>query len=236
MFYLKDTFIMSDTVHDGMDSARAHGILWAFSKDHSQLVNKFAMPGLFMNYDGRCFRHPTDIPANNPKNFTRDQLICLAAGLRFAHKSDFSALFWSHAKRLFFCQNFERDYVGTKKYPWPHKMTGGDPADEGKWKMFDFADPLLPHHIAHLIRCCQIDWLYWLLPIGNIFLYLSCVFNSSRVDVEQNQLQCMVKVAGPYWMDLYKRYNNEWIHQTVRYWASERNCKEMADIIIEGMK
>lgn len=234
MLNLNDGFIVSDEVKDGMDTARAHGIWYLFQKRGS--TNAIRSTVLFVKPDGNCVRHPlaSMAPANNPKNFTRDQLICLTAGL-FAknHFSYCRAIFWAHFRRFFFCQNIERDWPGSTKYPWPHKMKNGDKADNGKWRMFDFCDPLLPHHIGHLIRCAKLYSLFWFLPFSNIFLWLSCVFNDSdRLNNEQNQLQCMVKVAGPYWVWLYKKYNPSWRIQTLYYWSDQRNTPYISDMII----
>lgn len=215
---------------DGGDSARAHGIVDCF--DHYLLQWKNHGAGKFVLDSGLAVRHPTQAPWNNPLNFSRDQLMCLVAGLSV---NAALMLLNTHKKRFWFCQNIERDWPGTRKRPYPHKMTGGDPVDEGKWRMFDYADPLLPHHVLHLYRCAKIKPPLFIKVFGTILFWLSIRFVSKKIDSEQNQLQCMVKTAGQYWIDLYKKCNPMWKLQTKYYWNDERNCPEIYNIIFNGL-
>jgi len=212
---------------DGMDSAMRAGVRGTFG-------NIPASP-LYEIEPGQLCRHPFHFPSNNRKNFTRDQLMPLAAGLYFSgHTEICRRVFWKTILRGGFAQNSERDYPGTTKYPWPHVMTGGDPVDEGKMRLFDWADPLMPHHLMHLAFCGKVKLMYWIAVIGYPFLLLSVLLNPEDKKAEQNQLQCMCAVAGKFWIDLYKRSSRSWMTQTKHYWK-EREQPEYADMIIESL-
>jgi hypothetical protein len=241
MINLIDGYFMSES-GDGGDSARAHGIVDLFGnltfgwKNHN--VIRFMVPAadstqLKPTYTGLVMRHPTQAPWNNPWNFSRDQLICWASGMWSLNYTDELKLVIDRLKaRNWFCFNDDRDYPGTRKHPYPHKMTGGDPVDEGKWRLFDYADPLLPHHILHLYNCAKIEAPEHIKNLGDCLLSLSIKNNSQKINNEQNQLQCMVKVAGPKWVDHYIEYNPNWEAQTKYYWLEQRNCPEFYDLII----
>jgi len=94
-------------------------------------------------------RHPHQFPWNNPLNFSRDQMMPFVAGLHAMGHIDICQDVLALTKqRNFFAPNIERDAPGTRKYPWPHYAHRQ--AGVSKWVWFDFADPLLPHHIAAL--------------------------------------------------------------------------------------
>lgn len=218
MIFLDNWGFPVDETGDGGDSARAMGILKLFAGHTPDL-------GKVLNYArgaGELVRHPTQVPWNNPKNFTRDQLMCLAPAMSVT--SFAKRILLATLKRGGFAQNFERDWPGTTKYPWPHKV-------DGKWRLFDFADPIMPHHLGHLAACAgyrKLSMLGW--PL----LALSCIFNSTSIDNEQNQLQCMIKIVGPWAIKLYKKYNTNWVIQTKYYW-DRRNQSEIADAIINNL-
>jgi len=90
---------------------------------------------LFWN-KGFPVRHPFDTPWNNPRNFTRDQAIPLMWVLP-PHKIQ-SFL----DRNPWFFPNFERDYMGTAKKPWPHRFINDRGEPEFRW--FDYADPMTP--------------------------------------------------------------------------------------------
>ena len=121
---------------DGGDSARVTGLLSLVGNDKDRLLCSF-----FVNSNNLGVRHPWQSRNNNdnPNNFTRDQLICLMAGLNKSALGLVAAkdLFYSHAKRLFFCQN-THDQQGNKK-PW-----------------YKSRDPLHPGHIGLMIQAAQI--------------------------------------------------------------------------------
>ncbi len=231
----RDTFgFIVDKNGDGGDSCRAAGLWELFGGENSQ-VNNFTS-----NQEGIYgVRHPVQVPWNNPRNQSRDQEICRMAGLWKRNTGDSryqtKKSFWSHARRLFFCNNFERDYVGSKKYPFPHSFINDKGVKEFRW--FDFADPLFPHHILHFIFCSRIYPLYIFAPVGWIFILPSVLFPNKKLDTEINQQIAVLEVYGKFWKWLYKKRNPKWIEQTLYYWVSGirfRNQAEMAERIIGG--
>lgn len=112
---IDENFLIVDSGGDAGDSANRSG-LFAMCTDFYMPLDMF-----FTKNSGELVRHPTQSPWDNPKNFSRDQLIPLVAGLwKREMYSLASSVFWAHARRGFFCQNTERDVPGSKKYPWPH--------------------------------------------------------------------------------------------------------------------
>jgi hypothetical protein len=217
---------------DGMDSCFRAGITATFSDE----VNFMLFDDDIQLYvkDGICVRHPLQVPANNPKNFSKDQLIPLMSGLyKTRHVEINRKIFWKMLRRGFFAQNFERDLPGTTKYPWPHKMKNGDPVDNGKWRMFDFADPLFwPHYMYFFAKVCRYRTLELLFKVpGELTLLLICFASryESREN-ETNQLLCMLKTLGHPWPDIYNRLNPMWFENVKNYWH-KRNEHEYADRI-----
>lgn len=116
-----------DRNYDGGDSAVRVGIM-NMSVDNAT----WSPIALILDFftDKGMVRHPKQFPWNNPKNFTRDQTLCLVAG---AYRQSFShiignriyrdllktALF-DHIKRCFFTQSIERDKIGSTKMLYPH--------------------------------------------------------------------------------------------------------------------
>jgi hypothetical protein len=99
---------------DGGDSAHRTGFA-AFlnSQSDKDLLPLFESKGVMV-------RHPTQVPWNNWKNCTRDQLIGYAAGCWRAGRIDINQRLWAaHKARIppFTCQDTERDYPGTTKNP-----------------------------------------------------------------------------------------------------------------------
>lgn len=217
----------SDETGDQGDSARAAGILMTFGfslKEH--LLD-------YINDDGWVVRSPLQHPWDNPFNCTRDQIMCVVAGLWSMNTLEATqkarAIFWAHARRFFFSQNFERDKVGTTKYPWPHSFIN----DQGKKEIrsFDFADPNFLHHIGHLILCARLYWLFpfvWLICWP--FFFLTLLLQSRKIDAEQNQIQCMVKVAGSFWCGIYRFLNPNWAKQTFYYWERRKQIEYAFEI------
>ena len=204
---------LSDSTYDLMDSAMRAGIKTIFSGGPESVEN--------YEDNGILVRGPIQYPASNSRNFTRDQLIPLVAAFYFSgYHATARRVFYSHMRRSFFCQNFERDIEGSTKYPWPHKIKVGDPKDIGSWRVFDFADPLMPHHMFMLALAGRVYWAYFLAPVAYLFLLLSILFVSKDTYSEQNQMQCMLKVYGKPWVSLYKFINPNWERQTDQYWFS----------------
>lgn len=210
---------------DGMDSAMRAGVLGVFCTDptiypgDNRLAAYEIKPGLLT-------RHPTLPPANNPYNFTRDQMMCLVAAMP---QPTAERVLYATLKRFCFAQDFERDIPGSTKYPFPNVYVNDQGAKTFTW--FDFADPLFPHHVGHLILCAKCFWLYPFLVFSYPLLWLACLFPATISTAEQNQIQCMVVRAGRWWTRFYRNHNPLWEVQTINYWQS-RNETEYSVYIV----
>lgn len=206
---------------DGGDSANRAGILALLGSVDEQLDD-------YMSSKGVVTRHPTQVPWNNPKNFTRDQLIPFVAGLHSQGRHYVvKDIFIAHAKRGFFCQNTERDYPGSTKYSYPH--TYFDATDGRTYsKKFDFADILMPGDIWHLILCGKIRSLYWFgligIPWTVLDIMLHALFNKSD---DEGQIISRCVVAGRTFVRLYTTLKHNWKDSLKRYWVDRRSMDEI---------
>jgi hypothetical protein len=199
--------------YDGGDSAVRIGILALCEKenDTKKMSSYEVEPGMLT-------RHPTQFPWNNPKNYSRDQLMCFLAGLNKLQMTDLAKrVFWSRFKSFFFAQNIERDVPGSRKYPWPHCFNRMEDGLE-ECRKFDFADPLLPNHIWAMIKTAKIYWLYWFAPIGVMFYILTLIGHSLGKHYEENQLICESSINGKWALWLYKLINKKWESVSFKYW------------------
>jgi hypothetical protein len=206
-----------ETYMDGGDSARVTGLL-AMS---GESLDRFLVDD-FVNEDGLGVRHPTQTRNNNnnPNNFTRDQLLCLMAGLN-SSKTEFSEsaakkLFYSHAKRAFFCQN-THDQKNVKKL----------------W--YKSRDPLHPGQIGFLIQAARIRYLYPLLIFCYPFLLLELLVNVFVTPYrESNQILSVMNTSGSFWIKLYCKLHPNWKKPITDYWSGYpfRDQPEIAEIII----
>lgn len=214
-----------DNSKDGGDSANRGGLL--------ALAGGFENLDAYVDQDGWCVRHPYQYPWNNKYNFSRDQLIPFTAGLwkQEKHKT-VRKIFWAHARRLFFAQNFQRDFPGSWKFPWPHSFTNDK--GENETRSFDFADPLLPDSIWHLICCGRIYALYWFGIIGIPWFVLSlwvyCRFNDSD---DEGQIISQCRVQGQWAVDLYYSWRSGLYVKLSRYWVWRRNQEEIYNAVRE---
>lgn len=172
---------------------------------------------------GMLRRSPAQEPWNNVKNFSRDQMLPLVAAMsKRCMYSTIQRFFYKRMKSLFFMQNTERDVPGSTKYPWPHKVKSlGD--KEETTRLFDYADPLLPQHIWHIIMAGRIYWAYPFAIIGiPCYLLDLAVHSLSNSKYEENQHIAMAYVSGDWAMKLFKKWNKNWETVSERYW-SDRN-------------
>jgi len=225
---------------DGGDSAVRAGIL--------ATQGMFSLRRLRSYYsEGICRRHASQVPWKNPRNFTRDQLLPLLAGMQTYGEFDSAKeIYLKHRGRLFFCQNFERDFPGSTKYPWPHKVQDFDklnpegtkiaPKGSPSWKLFDFADPLFPNHIWCMARVARLksQWLWALLGVP--FFILEVLLHSLSCHKEQNQMIAQCAILGPWAKVLFRMLCPQWEILSLKYW-SERNelgyheiCKRLISI------
>jgi hypothetical protein len=214
--------------NDEGDSARAWGLLQMVQYTAEPLCP----PERFMAQWGWARRSPGQKPWDNRWNFTRDQLKCLVAGFVALGRHDLvRQLFWQHLLRLFFCQNFQRDYEGSWKFPWPHWFTND--RGEREFRAFDFADPLFLDDIWILIRGGRMWYFYFfgLIGIPLFWLRLGIMARSSKADVELNQLFADCFVAGRWAMKKFKEIP-DWEISFRKYWCGWRLQCELAEKLI----
>lgn len=199
---------------DSMDSARLAGMMCLADHEQTPDLRNYVIGGLGV-------RHPAFYPANNPWNFTRDQLLPLAAGLSnqmhiYAGSRD---LYFAVKNRNWRCQNIEKDFPGSiKKFP-------------------DGADFLLPQHILALTICADIKPSRCLSIFGRIFLFLDILFNALFTPRrEPNQLIAILIVLGPFWVKLYKLVVRKWRLALTDYWSGWRNEKVLAQMLIKKLE
>jgi len=230
-------FILQHPSMDGGDTACRHGMVYTFGTmtetyPYFQEPKKFERHGLLV----RCpdlAQHPW----NHPDNFTRDQLIPIVSGLYATGEYPAARrVFWSHAKRAFFCQNINRDYPGvSRKYPWPHHYLCFD-TKKPKFSWADYRDPLMIDDICHLIKSGQIYFLYPVLPLGWAVLLLQIISTRFSSHHEINQILCKCAVAGPWALKLFCKMVPDWEKRTTDYWAGWRDQAEIGEMIIRGVK
>ncbi len=227
MLKILDGIPVDNGANDEGDSACRWGLLqWA-----DFTAEPMCQPERFMTGWGLCRRSPRQVPWDNPYNFTRDQLVPFVAGLWALGRQDLiRQIFWRHASRLFFCQNFERDAVGTTKYPWPHKFVDDD--GKTKWRLFDFADPLLPDVIWYLIRAANLWPLYPFALIGVPWFIFSLSLHAKSEHKEHNQVICQAAICGPYFIRNFVEMVPQWREDLRAYWSGWRNQPEISELII----
>lgn len=198
---------------DGGDSSNRTGILALVgSRLDQELLVKFHVG------NGILVRHPFQAIHDDPKTFTRDQLLPYVAGLWSSNKTDLAReIFYAHVKRFFFCQNTHyHPSLLKKEFP-------------------DGPDFLHPGNIWHLILCAKIYWLYWLAPIGYLFqlfdLFWSCFVHPFK---EQNQAFSVFTVSGL--LPIYKRLHPNLGLAMWQYWSGWRNMREIYRMIAEFLK
>lgn len=199
---------------DSMDSARLAGMMSLVGHAQTPDLRKYVRWGLGI-------RHPHFYPSNYPWNFSRDQLIPLAAGL-YAQNHILAGskdLYFGAKNRNWRCQNTEKDFPGSKK------------------KFPDGADFLFPQHILMLTLCAQIKPSLLLSIFGKIWLFLDLLFNALFTrHRESNQLIALLFVMGPFWMRLYKAVTPSWEKAIKNYWCGWRGEPELAEMLIHKLK
>jgi hypothetical protein len=258
MIYLDEGGFPVDRTGDGGDSAMRAGILGLLQKSTSVQKNQIPpLPIELYESNGLCVRCPSkeQEPWNSPHNFSRDQLIPLVAGLS---PSAARRVFWSHAKRLFFCQNIERDVPGSVKSFWPHEFwkdsnpnsktfrkpfhwrklgfvrSLGESRNGIEERWFDYRDILMPDHIWHLLLSAKLWPFYWFALLGIPWLILSILGHSIGPHREHNQLICQCKVQGRWAVWLFKKLNRKWKQELRNYWGT-RNEIEYAEFMIREL-
>lgn len=200
-----------DVTGDGGDTAMRLGMLAVMG------LHVGSRCGDLVN-NGVAVRHPYDVPWNNPNNFTRDQLIPLISGLyQLGKYEEVRLLFKAHAKRFFFCQNIERDYPGSRKYPYPHTFIN-DRGDK-ETRLFDYADWIFPIDVVYFALCCN----YYpklLRPLGIFLFFFKCLFKAFKDPLaEENQMICMSMIYGRIAKRIFKFFRPQWKASSEYYWG-----------------
>ncbi len=243
MIYVDFDGLPTDWSRDAGDSSMRCGMLSISGKEEytSRLM-------LYVTSSGEFVRHPRQAPWDNPKNFSRDQMLPLVAGLsktEEGRKAVRKNLF-NRIKHFFFAQNTERDAKGSTKYPFPHYYyRSSRPSSLTVFKKeelssiytiesskFDFADILLPHYIWHMIVASRTWYLYWLAPVGVTFFLLHLLFHAySKETWEENQTVAMCYVQGKWAINIFKRLNfSRFIKNNKKYWT-DRGEEEYIELI-----
>lgn len=211
-----DGFPKDNGASDWMDSARLAGMMALFN--HPDMSReKLAQYAVNDGFEAvRCPVDPTGNPSNNPKNFTRDQLIPLIAGMS---KMDLPVicirLYAAAQDRKYRAQNIESDVPGSvKKFP-------------------DGADLLTPSHMNHLRMCAgQGSSL-----LGKAWLIMDIMFNGLFSPMsEPNQIMAMCKIAGPFYVKLLRKVNKKLDAAIREYWSGWRGESEFAEFLIQNFK
>ncbi|HBI00980.1 MAG TPA: hypothetical protein DDY18_05085 [Flavobacterium sp.] len=205
----KDKLPVDAGATDAMDSARLAGLMATFDFpgfDKSLLLRYLVEK----NGQLMAVRHPGEEPSNNPFNFTRDQLMCLAAGLHKAgYLNECKGLLEAAKTRGNRAQNTEYDMPGTKK-DFPN---GPD------W--------LTPSHMNHLRLCAGEKPTL----LGKIWLNVDILYSATiGSDKEPNQLMCMCEIAGK--MEMLKRFHKKLEDAIVNYWDNWRLEGDLAAFLI----
>lgn len=223
---------------DGGDSSMRFGMLALCGVAPECDYKKYEKrPGYFIRYPymGQSFQlaigsevlAPDQDRWNNEWNFSRDQLICLVAGLnKLGEHAMIRRVFYSHMLRFFTCQNWQHDRPGTYKYPWPHKSTWN-----GERVWFDAADILLPHNIWTLIKGGRVYWAYPFfliaLPVFLLDMFIH-IFVSKHA--EENQFIAQASFYGTWPLRFYRMFKKNWREGNRKYWQ-DRKEDEYAEII-----
>lgn len=213
MIYIdKESQVLLDVSGDGGDSAHLSG-LFVISTHYHIGMHKFL-------HHGQGIRHPKQFPWTNPNNFSRDQLMPLVAGLYVENKHlEIKKLFFTHMKRLFFCQNIDRDIPGSSKKPYPHKVNN-------KWRIFDYRDPLMPHHIYALASAAKIN-LWPLYPLAIITLVIEILSFRFTKNADQGALIATCYIMKE--LKLFKKLNPKWNEKLKAYFLGWRRQSSLYD-------
>jgi hypothetical protein len=235
---------------DYMDSAVRAGILSICNSNDAPNLLRYVLP------NGEFIRGPFTSKAVNYKNFTRDQMLVLVAGLSKTQqgRKAIRKNLWNRIKSFCFAQNTERDEVGSTKYLKPHyfykdsipnTITVFDKQDleyhnvTMEYKSFDCADILMPQHIWHMIKAGKCYPLYLFGLIGITFYLVDLIVHSYSKSFEENQHMAMAYVQGGWAMKLYKLINFNWFMTSTHYWLDRNEIEYhimLSKLFIEDLK
>jgi hypothetical protein len=213
MIYFDSYGFPVDQTSDGGDSTVRAGLLVMCNHKMAQNIDmsKYEVKDTEHIFGGQFTRHPYQEPWNNPKNWSRDQMMPFIAGLHAKQiQKPIEEFFYHRLSKCFFMQNTERDAKGTTKYPWPHMV-------DGKKRWFDYADPLMPNHIGAIILAGRMTGWYWFLLFAYPFHLLFLVLHSFGNHYEENQQIAECYLYGT--LKWYKKIHKRWEAVSRQYWV-----------------
>lgn len=243
----KNKFPTDGISKDYMDSAVRAGILNVCNNEKAPNLQHYVRDA----DDYEFMRGPVTTVARNAKNFSRDQMLCLVAGLsktligRYCIAMNLSNRILSG----FIAQNVERDVTGSTKYLKPHWFYNDsqpsaktvfvksklDQQYSIEYRKADGADLLLPQHIWHMIKASKGYILYPYAIVGIPCYILDLIVHSYKKDkFEENQMMCMTFVQGSWAKWLYKKLNKTWRETSYNYW-NDRGEIEYHYMLVEEM-
>lgn len=225
MLRTDDRYLVVCPSGDGGDSAHFTGL-------HIIATNEATFRSLFFIKNGQVVRHPAQIPWNNPANATRDQIMPVCAGLaRTGAIHSLRKILWRRCLAFGFAQNFDRDCVGTRKFPWPHfaKRCRG----ESRWVWFDFADPMFPHYLFAMAVGARLKprWLFRALAAPTFVL--DCLTYRWSDNDDQGALIASADLLG--FIPLFRRLNPNWEEKCLKYFNS-RGLDELGSKLVKFIR
>jgi hypothetical protein len=209
---------------DFKDSARLAGLMALF--EHPEFGSSHLSRYFVLIYSAKYgnellpVRNPDDSESSNPYNFSRDQLIPLAAGLYKMKNEVGQKIYMYHVLKAL-----------NKRSSFRALNTIGN---DGKEKKFpDGPDLLSPSHRNHLYMCSGEK------PslLGRLWLIADILVSSWFTPLEEpNQIIAMAYVAGPWYVKLLKRANKRLDEAILSYWGGWRGEKDFANFLIKKLK
>lgn len=213
---LIDGFPADNGATDGLDSARLAGVMAMLGRaDAPNCAAYGANKDVFPSPFWQGVRHPTH--GDDPRTFSRDQTICLAAGLKAQSKlTELRDLYLAAKAAGNRAQNY-MEWDGTIK-----KLG---------------ADYIPPHVMGAMAVACneQVGLTLWQL----FWLLGQMIFNSLIAKKEQpepNQMFATCFLAGRPFIKLYKIIHRQWRGSIVDYWCGWRNEPELANDFINWVE
>lgn len=97
----------------------------------------------------------------------------------------------------------------------------------------DGKDILSPSVMGHIRRCQGKKAHWW----QDAWLYLDILWSAyADPKAELNQLLCVLIIAGPKWIERFKRHHKSWEKNLIDYWCGWRNEPELCDVMIKKIK
>lgn len=183
---------------DWLDSSRLAGLMVTLG--YPRAINVWA----YIDEYGMLIRYPGD---EEPFNFSRDQMVCLIAGM------------WT--KRF---QSTNEYVLNTLDHQFWFAPNG------------DFNSPSVRNHVA-LCACDDRPGALKTSKLGYSWFKWDILWNAYMDPLsEPNQLICMLWVAGPEYIRMWKRHNTQWREAILVYWGGWRGELEFAGWMIQVLE